>query len=108
MSAGESLAALKTLLGLENDGEDGLLAVLLSQAEAEALAITGRSELPDGLCGAVIDLAVLRYNRRGLEGESERGEGGVTSRMDALPGDLKMQLRRYTLAKAGVMKCGQG
>ena len=102
------LPTLRTLLGVENESEDGLLAVLLAQAEATALAITGRTALPDGLAGAVLDLAVIRYNRRGLEGESERAEGGVTAKMDALPEDLRRQLRRYTLAKAGVTRCEAG
>ena len=56
----------------------------------------------------MIDLAVLRYNRRGLEGESERAEGGVTARMEALPEDIRRQLRRYTLATAGVKRCEAG
>ena len=101
----EMLNTLRTLLGIEDDGEDTLLSALLTQAEAEALAITGRETLPDGLHGAVVDLAVMRYNRRGTEGESQRTEGGVTSRMEALPEDIRRQLRQYTLARAGVKRC---
>ena len=103
----EMLTRLRTLLGLEDDSEDALLAALLTQAEEAALAITGRAELPDGLRGAVVDLAVMRYNRRGTEGESERAEGGVTARMEALPEDIRRQLRRYALATAGVKRCAQ-
>ena len=101
----EMLNTLRTLLGIEDDGEDALLRVLLAQAEAEALAITGRETLPDGLRGAVIDLAVIRYNRRGTEGENQRTEGGVTARMEALPEDIMRQLRRYMLARPGVKRC---
>ena len=104
----DSLIALRAILGIEGEGEDVLLGVLLAQAEAAALAVTGRTELPEGLRGAVIDLAVLRYNRRGMEGESERAEGGVTARMEALPEDIRRQLRRYTLATAGVKRCEAG
>ena len=99
---------LRALLGLEDDAEDGLLAVLLRQAAATALTVTGRTALPDGLRGAVLDLAVLRYNRRGLEGESVRAEGGVTARMDALPEDVRRALRMYTLARPGVNRCAPG
>ncbi len=102
-----ALSRLRTLLGLEDTEEDGLLAVLLMQSEALALAVTGRRELPEGLVPAVIELAVLRYNRRGLEGESARTEGGVTARMDALPEDIRRQLRTYTLARAGVKTCAE-
>ena len=100
------LIALRAILGIVNDGEDALLRVLLSQSEAAALALTGRTELPEGLRGAVVDMAVLRYNRRGLEGETERAEGGVTSRMEALPEDIRRQLRQYALARTGVKRCG--
>lgn len=102
------LNSLRTLLGLESDGEDALLRVLLAQAEQEALAVTGRNELPEGLRGAVVDLAVMRYNRRGTEGEAMRTEGGVTAHMEALPEDIRRQFRRYMLAHAGVKTCGAG
>ena len=101
----EMLTILRTILQIEDDGEDALLRVLLAQAEAEALAITGRETLPDRLRGAVVDLAVIRYNRRGTEGENQRTEGGVTAKMDALPEDIRRQLRQYTLAKTGVKRC---
>ena len=100
----EMLNTLRTLLGLDS-GEDALLRVLLLQAEAEALAVTGRTALPEGLRGAVVDMAVMRYHRRGMEGESERTEGGVTAKMEALPEDIRRQLRQYTLARAGVRRC---
>jgi len=104
----DMLNVMRTVLGIEDDGQDALLGVLLAQAEAEALAVTGRETLPEGLRGAVVDLAVMRYNRRGTEGESRRTEGGVTSVMEALPEDIRRQLRRYTLAEAGVKRCGAG
>ena len=80
----EMLSTLQTILGAA-EGEEALLGVLLSQAEATVLAVTGREELPEGLRGAVIDLAAMRYNRRGTEGESARTEGGVTEIVIRLP-----------------------
>ena len=87
----EMLSTLQTILGAA-EGEEALLRVPLSPAEAAVLAVTGREELPEGLRGAVIDLAAMRYNRRGTEGESVRTEGGVTSKMEALPEDIRRQL----------------
>ena len=104
----DMLAVLRALLGIEGMGEDALLGVLLSQARAALLVVTGRTELPDGLKGAVIDLAVLRYNRRGTEGETLRTEGGVTAQMEALPEDIMRQLRQFMLARTGVRRCGNG
>ena len=101
----DMLNVMRTVLGIEDDGQDALLSALLAQAQAEALAVTGRETLPAGLRGAVVDLAVMRYNRRGTEGESRRTEGGVTAVMEALPENIRRQLRQYTLAKAGVKRC---
>lgn len=101
----ELIPALRILLGLEDDGEDDLLSVLLDQARWTVLTVTGRETLPPALLGAVLDLAVLRYNRRGLEGESARTEGGVTAQIEALPEDILRQLRSMTLARAGVKRC---
>ena len=101
----EMLNTLRALLGTENNGEDALLGVLLSQAQAAVLNITGRTQLPEELRGVVVDMAVIRYNRRSMEGETERAEGGVTARMEALPEDIMRQLRRYMLARPGVKRC---
>ena len=101
----ELIPALRILLGLEDDGEDDLLSVLLEQAMWTVLTVTGRDVVPPALLGAVLDLAVLRYNRRGLEGESRRSEGGVTADIEALPEDILRQLRAMTLARAGIRRC---
>ena len=103
----EMLNALRVMLGLEDGAGDAQLRVLLLQAERTALAVTGRTQLPEGLRGAVVDMAVMRWNRRGTEGESLRTEGGVTAQMEALPEDIRRQLRRYTLARAGVVRCAE-
>ena len=50
-------------------------------------------------------MAVIRYNRRGMEGETARAEGGVTAHVEALPEDIRRQLRQYTLARPGVTRC---
>ncbi len=95
------LPRLKALLGRDGCEEDALLTALLHQAAGTALAVTGRETLPPALTPAVLDMAVMRYNRLGTEGEASRAEGGVTVRVEELPKSIQKTLRRYTLAQAG-------
>jgi len=95
------LPTLKILLKKDDDGEDALLLALLRQARDTVLALTGRQTLPPALVCAVTDLAVLRFNRLGTEGESSRSEGSLRLGFDALPAPIEKQIRRYRLASVG-------
>lgn len=45
-------------------------------------------------------LAVINYNRLGLEGETQRSEGGVTNYLETgIPKDIRQGLNRYRIAK---------
>ena len=102
MSKLDRVEMLKTKLGTE--GEGPLLELLLKEAEDTVLDIVGRDKLPERLESAVVSLAAIAYNRRGTEGESSHGEGGVSvSMIDGLPADIKERLRNYP-RKVGVMR----
>ena len=73
---------------------------MLADANALMLAYLNRAELPAALENAQCQLAVLLYNRLGMEGERARSEGGVTLTVDTLPEDVLSQLRPYRLCKA--------
>jgi hypothetical protein len=85
---------------LENVRDDALLQELLQDAGAFILAYTGRDEVPAALESAQVRLAVILYDRMGMEGEARRDEGGVTRYVDALPRDIAAMLNPYRLAKA--------
>ena len=95
MTARERLAA--RLEGVA----DAQLDLLLTDAEGMLLACTGRSVLPDALVTAQVQLAAVLYNRRGTEGETAHGEGGVTRTMEGLPEEIRRQIAPYRLAKIG-------
>ena len=80
--------------------DDALLEDLLDDAAAMILAYTGRDAVPEVLEAAQLALAAAAYNRMGMEGERDHGEGGVTRSVDALPEDIRRQLNPYRLAKA--------
>lgn len=85
--------------GISNEEQDTLLTALLEDAEQYALGYTGRSVLPAALEGAALELAILRYRRRGMEGETVHGEGGLQTTMEGLPSALEKLLNRYRRAK---------
>lgn len=78
---------------------DPLLLTLLEDAQDAILAYTGQKTLPCGLVGAQAQLAVVYYNRLGIEGENSHGEGGVSRSLDMLPRDIEAQLKPYRVAK---------
>ena len=82
---------------------DELARALCEDAEALALAYLNRKTLPKECENAVIRLAVVLYNRMGMEGEQTRSEGGVSTSGSSLPDDIKAQLRPYRLAYTGVV-----
>ncbi len=98
----ELLARFKTLTGITDSEQDGLIAVLLEDAEDAVLDFIGREELPQRLSSVVVQLAVIAYNKRGAEGESSRSVGGISQSFEALPPDMLRRLQNYP-GKAGVL-----
>ena len=100
----EALEMLKIRLGVSDNTRDGLLSLLLSEAQDTILDIIGREELPARFMSVQVELAVIAYNKQGAEGESSRSEGGISrSFVDGLPDDLKQRLKNYP-RKVGVIR----
>lgn len=99
-----ALETLKIRLGISDEKQDGLLAVLLDSAEDTILDVIGRDELPARLVSVQTELAVIAYNRQGAEGETARSEGGISrSFISDLPSDLQKRLQNYP-RKVGVIR----
>lgn len=97
----EYLDKLKRRLRITDETQDALLEDLLTDATAFAQGYTGRETLPSGAGAALVELAVISFNRLGIEGQSEHTEGSVVIRVDALPALLKAQLDGMRIAKVG-------
>lgn len=99
-----ALETLKIRLGIFDEKQDGLLAVLLDNAEDTILDVIGRDELPARLISVQVELAVIAYNRQGAEGETARSEGGISrSFVSDLPSDMLKRLQNYP-RKVGVIR----
>lgn len=75
------------------------LEALYLDAEGMVLAYTGRQSLPRQLETAVVQLAMILYNREGIEGETSHSEGGVSRTMEGLPEEIRKQITPYRLAR---------
>ncbi len=76
-----------------------LLQDLLKDAEAWICAYTRRAAVPEGLSSIAVRLAVVSYNRMGLEGETAHGEGGTSRTIESVPRDIREALAPYRLAR---------
>lgn len=96
--AEDRLSRLRTLLR-DEQVDATLLCELLGQAQQLILNYTGQSALPEALVPAQLQLAVIAYNRLGMEGENWRHEGGLTIRIEDLPCTLLCQMRPYRMLR---------
>ena len=99
MTQQELLAQLRTRLPDASSASDALLSSLLSDAGAFIRALTWRSRVPDELQSAQIRLAVIFFNRMGMEGEREHAEGDIRRAAEDLPDALRREIFSYRLAK---------
>jgi len=99
----EALERLRAQIPEAGDGgQDQLLSAYLMDAEQYILACTHRRSLPPELEGARIRLALVLYNRRGVEGERSHAEGGVSRDIgaDDVPAFVRDQLAAWRLLPA--------
>lgn len=78
---------------------DALLGDLMEAAGEMICAYTQRATVPAALRAAQLELAVMLYNRMGMEGESSHSEGSVSRSVDSLPECLRRQLNPWRLAR---------
>lgn len=90
---------VEMLKKLTGESDEELLSLLLSMAEEKILALTNRSKIIYPLKPAVRDWALIAYNRRGMEGETSRSEGGISSAFAEIPKDIDEAIKKYRLGR---------
>ena len=84
-----------------NEEDIALLEQLLEDAEFEILDYCNRDVLLPRMLGLQRELAIIYYNRLGIEAESSRSEGGITvSYSTDIPENIKRRLNSYRRLKA--------
>ncbi len=99
MTKQELIDQLRLRLPDAMDAPDALLSTLLDDADALIRALTWRDAVPDELQNALLRLAVIFFNRMGMEGEREHAEGDIRRAADDLPDALRREICSYRLAK---------
>lgn len=92
------LDKLKIQLGLD-DSQDDLLELLLEDAETDLLNWTNRRELPSSLLSTKRQIAIIRYNMMGVEGQTSHSEGSISRSFEDLPQAIRNSILEKRLAK---------
>lgn len=93
------LKKLRIQLGIKGLEQDDLLQLMLEDVEADLLTWTNRTELPASLESICRQIAVIRYNKQGVEGQSSHSEGGISRSFEDLPQSLQSTINQKRLAK---------
>ena len=99
MTQQDMLAALRLRLPDAAQASDDLLLSLLQDAASLLTALTWRQTVPAELQSAQFRLAVIFFNRMGMEGEADHSEGDVKRTVNDLPENLRREIFSYRLAK---------
>lgn len=94
------LQKLLIQLGIKSNDQDELLQLILDDVEADILNWTNRRTLPASLWSTQRQIAVIRYNMQGIEGQTSHSEGGVSRSFDDLPRSIQNTIGQHRLAKA--------
>ena len=94
------LEKFKLTLGFKNNLKDDDLTLILEDATTDVLIWTNRKELPAQLESVVRQIATIRYNMQGIEGQNSHSEGGISRSFDELPGSIQKTLTQFRLLKA--------
>ncbi len=91
------------------DANEMDLITCLDSARAHLLECTYREEMIPGMESLQVDLAVVLYNRMGIEGEQSHSEGGVSRSMgaDDIPQSIRDGIARFRLLPGVARARGQ-
>ena len=104
MTLDERISVIKTMLGDDVDEDDNVLTIYLNQAKAKIL----NHRYPFGTTlidveaqyeSDLLELAVVLYNKRGVEGEDTHSENNVNSKYRSVEQILKSIPRKVGLPK---------
>ena len=95
----DQLAKLKIQLSIKDGEQDGLLQLLLEDVKSDLLTWTNRIYLPTSLESIQRQIAVMHYNKQGIEGQASHSEGGISRSFEDLPQSVQNAINQKRLAK---------
>lgn len=95
------MEALEKFMKLSGCTDQEIAEILLDQAKEFILTETNRTLLPSRLVSEQVNIALVSYNRLGMEGEASRSEGGISISINDIPEHTKNAISLCRLARAG-------
>lgn len=90
----EQLEKLKLKLDVKDESQDDLLNLYLDDAKETILELTHLSDLTTGLLSSQVALAIVMYNKEGIEGQESHSEGGISRSFEkGIPDDIVKKIR---------------
>ena len=90
---------MRLRLGIKDGSQDAVLSLYLEDANEFILAYTRRRYVPAELSHAWIRIAVILYNRRGMEGSQKFNIGDTSYIADVMPHDIIRHLNSFRAAR---------
>jgi hypothetical protein len=80
-------------MSLTDTSKDDLLNLYLEDAEKDILELSHLPEVPAALLPMQVDLAIIYYNKQGIEGQTAHSEGGISRTFDDIPDSILKKIR---------------
>jgi hypothetical protein len=93
------LESMRLHVGATDPAQDAILNMYMDDAQEFILAFTRRRTVPQALRHLWIRVAVVLYNRRGMEGSQKYNVGDTAYMADVMPQDIIRQLNSYRAAR---------
>ncbi len=93
------LEKLRFQIGIDGTAQDTLLQLLLDDAASDLLTWCNRISLPAALEPTQRQIAIIRYNTMGVEGQTSHSEGGVSRSFEELPMSIRNIVGQFRLMK---------
>lgn len=89
------LENIRIKLGETDSSKDQLLQLYLDDAASDILELTHLDTIPAGLLTTQVDLAIIYYNKQGIEGQTAHSEGGISRTFEDIPDRMKKKIHRF-------------
>ena len=83
----------KIKLGISDNSQDDLLNLYLDDAKETILGLTNLSSIPDKLLSTQVELALIYYNKQGIEGQTSHSEGGISRNFEDMPKSMLKKIK---------------
>lgn len=97
------LTPLEQLQLLTGESDEELLLLFLELSKQKILNYTNREVMLDSFNNVLVNIALILYNRRGLEGESSHSEGGISQSFHSID-EVLSEIKDKRLMKIAVKK----